>query len=143
MNIKRTIATGLTVLTGLGISYVGLTYLFTPADTAPGFGLPAWPHGDATGFLNVKGIRDLVSGIAVLTLLATRQRRALGWLMLAESLTPLGDAIIVLGHGGSAATAYGVHGATAVAVAAAGALLLAERRAVPAEGRQALPALTA
>ncbi|GHH75349.1 DUF4267 domain-containing protein [Kitasatospora indigofera] len=135
MSVKRALATGITVLTGLGISYVGLSYLLDPAATAPAFGLPDWPRGgDATGFLNVKGVRDLVSGLAVLTLLATRQRRALGWLMLVESLTPLGDMLVVLNHHGSAATAFGVHGLTAGAVAAAGVLLLGEplRRPEPA-----------
>ncbi|MFD0260260.1 DUF4267 domain-containing protein [Kitasatospora indigofera] len=135
MSVKRALATGITVLTGLGISYVGLSYLLDPAATAPAFGLPDWPRGgDATGFLNVKGVRDLVSGLAVLTLLATRQRRALGWLMLVESLTPLGDMLVVLNHHGSAATTFGVHGLTAGAVAAAGVLLLGEphRRPEPA-----------
>ncbi|MFF1869101.1 DUF4267 domain-containing protein [Kitasatospora herbaricolor] len=132
MSVKRALATGITVLTGLGISYVGLSYLLDPAATAPGFGLPDWPRGsDATGFLNVKGVRDLVSGLAVLTLLATRQRRALGWLMLVEALTPLGDMLVVLNHHGSAATAFGVHGLTAAAVAAAGVLLLGERHPRP------------
>ncbi|GGV31504.1 hypothetical protein GCM10010495_55170 [Kitasatospora herbaricolor] len=146
MSVKRALATGITVLTGLGISYVGLSYLLDPAATAPSFGLPDWPRGgDATGFLNVKGVRDLVSGLAVLTLLATRQRRALGWLMLVESLTPLGDMLVVLSHHGSAATAFGVHGLTAAAVATAGVLLLGEqhRRPEPAGAGADRPATAA
>ncbi|MFI6445803.1 DUF4267 domain-containing protein [Kitasatospora sp. NPDC050543] len=135
--IKRRIASGLTVLIALGIGYVGIGYLLAPAGMAPNFGLPAWPHGDGDGFLNLKGIRDLVSGLVPLALLATGQRRALGWALLLEALTPLGDAVIVLSHGGSAATAYGVHGLTAAVVLTTAALLLTERTTTAGEAAPA------
>ncbi|AUY48692.1 DUF4267 domain-containing protein [Streptomyces sp. CB01881] len=121
-------ATVLAVLLALGIGYVGLSYLFAPESTVSGFGLPEWPHGGATAFFDVKGIRDLAPGIAILALLATGHRRALGMLLLADALVPLDDALNVLSHHGSAAAAYGIHGATAVAVALTGTLLLTERR---------------
>ncbi|MET8627765.1 DUF4267 domain-containing protein [Kitasatospora sp. NPDC004669] len=118
----------LTVLIALGIGYVGVGYLVAPDSIVPGFGLPEWPHGGAAAFFSIKGIRDLASGIAPLVLLLTGQRRALGWLLLVDVLIPLDDAITVLSHHGSTATALGVHGATAVGVAVAAGLLLTEHR---------------
>jgi hypothetical protein len=40
----------------------------------------------------------------------------LGWFMLAATLIPVADAVIVLHQGGSRAVAFGVHGGTAVAM---------------------------
>jgi hypothetical protein len=37
----------------------------------------------------------------------------LGWLILAATVIPLADALIVLTHGGTKAAALGIHGATA------------------------------
>jgi hypothetical protein len=46
--------------------------------------------------------------------------------MVAASIIPLGDTVIVLRNGGSRATAFGIHGATAVlALATSTALLMA------------------
>jgi len=75
-------------------------------------------------FLRVKGVRDITSGLVVLALLATRQPRMVAIGMLAEAVIPVGDALIVLGNGGSPAIAFGVHGATAAAMVAASAALL-------------------
>ncbi|MFC8380686.1 DUF4267 domain-containing protein [Nocardia sp. NPDC057272] len=122
------IATALSLLGGLFIIYVGINYLIAPEMTAAGFGLPAVPEGDAMAFLNLKGVRDVVSGLVILGLLATKQRFALGVAMLATSLTPFGDMATVLSWHGSTATAFGVHGFTAVLVALAGVLLIRERR---------------
>ena len=45
--------------------------------------------------------------------------------MLAATLIPIGDPVIVIRHHGSKATAYGVHGATAAFILATACLLLA------------------
>ncbi|UKY50872.1 DUF4267 domain-containing protein [Streptomyces inhibens] len=120
----KSVANALTVIASAGIAYVGVSYLIDPAGTAPGFGLPAWPHGDAAAFLNIKGVRDVVTGITCLALLLTGQRRALSTVMFAFTLIPLGDATVILGHDGSPAAAFGIHVATAVLVAATGFTLL-------------------
>ncbi|MFE6055899.1 DUF4267 domain-containing protein [Kitasatospora sp. NPDC056446] len=124
---RTRIADILTVLTALGIGYVGISYLVAPESTAAGFGLPEWPHGGAAAFLDLKGIRDLASGIAPLVLLCTGRRRALGWLLLVDVLIPAGDALTVLTHHGSTAAALGIHAATAAVVAVTAGLLLTER----------------
>jgi hypothetical protein len=90
--------------------------------------LGGWPHGEGDAFLSVKGLRDVVSGLVMLAVLAKGSRRTLGWAMLAESLTPIGDMLIVLSSGGKPAIAFGVHGATAAGVILAGALLVSGPR---------------
>jgi hypothetical protein len=123
----------------LGIIYIGARYLLEPGAIAPTFGVPRVPPADDP-FLRVKGVRDIASGLVVLALLATRQPRLVAIGVLVESVIPVGDALIVLGSGGSPAIAVGVHGATAVAmVAASAALLWDARRSQP---RQRGPELT-
>ncbi|MEC3916580.1 DUF4267 domain-containing protein [Nocardia sp. CDC160] len=110
------------------ITYIGVRYLAAPAAEAPGFGMPVAPTGAAADFLNVKGVRDLASALLIVTLLATRQRRALGTAMLVTATIPVGDMLTILRHGGSTAMAFGVHGLTAALVATTGVLFLRERR---------------
>ncbi|WP_433621949.1 DUF4267 domain-containing protein [Nocardia sp. CA-120079] len=106
------------------IMSVGGGYLLAPQRMAPEFGLTDWPGGAADGFLNVKGVRDVVTGLIVLALLATGQRRAVGVSLLTIALIPTGDMLTILVRRGSTATALSVHGLTAALVAATGALLL-------------------
>jgi hypothetical protein len=114
----------LVVLTGLGIIWVGVRYLLAPEASARTFGLPAWPSAQSLAWLNLKGIRDIVSGLVLLVPLALGELHLVGLLMLVAALTPLGDAITILRHNGNKTLAYGVHGATALVVVIAGVLLL-------------------
>jgi hypothetical protein len=124
MMTKR-IGLALTLLTMVGIGYVGVEYLTAPTATAPSFVGASEPRPDAVSYLgNAKGIRDLFFAVIIVVLLVTRQRRALGWFMTTVSMVPFGDMTIVLAHHGSKAMALGVHGATAAAVLAAGLLIL-------------------
>ncbi|MGW0250102.1 DUF4267 domain-containing protein [Nocardia goodfellowii] len=127
MNVAR-LATAFSIIGGLFIIYVGVSYLFLPEATASGFGLPAWPEGDAAGFLNVKGVRDIGTGVVILALLAAKQRYALAITTLAMALIPFGDMLTIFRWDGSTTIALSVHGLTAVFVALTGALLLWERR---------------
>jgi len=133
MTGKR-LADGVIALVGVGIILIGARFLLDPDGSASGFGIPSWPHGEAAGYLDVKGLRDIVSGLVVLALLATGQRRALGWALLLEAVTPTGDMLIVLSHGGPGAAAFGIHGATAALVATLGVLTLRSTRG-PAHSR--------
>ncbi|MFE9422514.1 DUF4267 domain-containing protein [Kitasatospora sp. NPDC006697] len=119
-----------TVCTALGaafIIFIGARFMVDPHGAAAGFGI-AGPRGTGEGYYDIKGLRDIVSGLVPLALLIAGQRRALGWVMLAASVTPFGDAVIVLTHGGSLATALGIHFATALFVVLTGLLLLRETR---------------
>lgn len=119
---RRITANVLTFIVALGIMYVGASYLVAPAATAAGFGFSVWPTGTEADFLTVKGVRDVVTGIIPLALLALRQRLALGWVLLCEALIPLGDGTLILLHGGNPAAAFGIHYATAALVIVAGVL---------------------
>jgi hypothetical protein len=115
MSLKR-IGNGLAGLIGLGIIFIGARFLLAPEVAAAGFGLPASAAGDAGAYLSTKGVRDIASGLFVLALLATRQTRALGLVLLVASLIPLGDMAVVLARGGPPSIAFGVHGGTAITV---------------------------
>ncbi|MDT7675121.1 MAG: hypothetical protein QOD82_3023 [Pseudonocardiales bacterium] len=119
---------------GVGIIAIGARFLLDPVAATAGFGVQPPPVTDP--YLDVKGVRDIGAGLVLLALLATgrgaQRRRSVGAAMLAACVIPVGDAVIVLTHGGPAAVAFGVHGATAaVGIAGAVALLHGARRAVP------------
>ena len=123
---------------GVGIIFIGLRFLLDPAAAAVAFGVAAPVPGDP--FLAVKGVRDIGSGLILLTLLALRRPQALGWVTLAASFIPIGDALIVLANDGPAYAAYGIHGATAVVAIAAAAVLVSGRAGRPVPRGSAAPA---
>lgn len=139
MTVSR-IATALSLIGAAFILYIGISYLVTPETIATGFGLPEWPKGDAVAFMNLKGVRDVVSGLIILVLLATEQRYALGIVTLVIALIPVGDMLTVLSWGGSTAAAFGIHGLTAALVAVAGVLLIRERTVVNRQERSSVSA---
>ncbi|MFE6857508.1 DUF4267 domain-containing protein [Nocardia sp. NPDC057668] len=118
------IAYGLAVFLVVFIIVIGARFLVSPRVAAAGFGVPAKPDGDAA-YLDVKGLRDITSGVIGLALILFADADAVGWYMLAVSLTPFGDTLIVLRHGGTRAAAFGIHFATAVIVWISAALLFA------------------
>src|SRR3954453_16705570 len=109
----RRFVTVLTVLLGLFPISFGLRFLVDGHGAAAGFGIDPWPTGTAAGYFAVKGIRDIVCGLNILVLFALGQRRATGIVMALATLIPVTDMIVVFTHGGSVATALGVHGLTA------------------------------
>ncbi|MGV9550504.1 DUF4267 domain-containing protein [Streptomyces ardesiacus] len=129
MSLKK-INTVLAVAFILFILWFGSEFVLRPETVAPGFGLPSWPSGDGSGFLIVKGTRDLVMALVLGVLLVAGHRRALGWAMLVEALAAYGDMANVLAHHGSVAAALGVHGLTATLMVANGLLLMRETRKV-------------
>lgn len=122
---------GLALLVALGIIAIGLWYIARPLVAMRGFGLPPPEEGPAVAWwLRLKGVRDIVSGLVVLAVMAwsgagTGGTRLLGLVLAVEALIPLGDMLTVLAGRGSARTAFGIHGATALLMAVAVALLLA------------------
>ncbi len=118
------IAYGLAIVLTLFVIVIGARFLLVPQAAAAGYGVPAKQDGDAA-YLTIKGLRDLTSGIIGLALIAFADAHAVGWFMLAVALTPLGDTLIVLRHGGTKAAAFGIHFATAVIVLISAVLLFA------------------
>jgi hypothetical protein len=123
----RRFTTVLTVLLGVFPLTFGTRFLFDGAGAAAGFGIDPWPVGTAAGYFPVKGIRDIALGLVVLALFALRQRRSTGVVLAVVAIVPIVDMIVVLTHGGPAATAFGVHGLTAFVILVDAFLLLRER----------------
>lgn len=121
--ITSYVAAALAALVGVGIVIIGVRYLTAPMASAAGFGFAGRPGPDATAWLNIKGVRDTVSGLVVFALLATGQLHMVGLFMLVAALIPVGDCLTVLRYGGSRGLAYGMHGGTAAAMVAIGGLL--------------------
>ena len=124
----RRFTTVLTVLLGIFPVTFGVRFLLDGHGAAAGFGIDPWPTGTAAGYFAVKGIRDIAIGLNLLALFALGQRRATGVLLAITAMIPIADMIIVLTHGGTVATALGVHGLTAVIVLFDACLLLRERQ---------------
>ena len=78
---------------------------------------------DLRALTEIKGVRDITSGVVLLVVWAAAGRTALGWALIAAALTPIGDATIVLTNGGRPSTALGIHGVTAGLLVAAGVAL--------------------
>ena len=112
--------------------YFGLSYLLNGDGAAAGFGIV-----DPAGYYVVKGVRDLAYALTALVLLLMKQYRALGWVVLADAIIPIGDCIAVITHGGTVGYALMVHGSAAVLVLITAFLLL---RATAPERPRAVPA---
>jgi hypothetical protein len=113
-----TIMGWLVVLAGF---YFGLSYLLNGDGSAAGFGIV-----DPAGYYVVKGVRDIAYALTALILLLMGHRRALGWVVLADSIIPIGDCLAVMTHGGTVGYALAVHGSAAVLVLITAGLLLRE-----------------
>ena len=131
----QTVALWLAALGGAFISYIGLSYLIAPDTIVGGFGFGTHPAGDADGFFQVKGTRDAVSGLVIFVLIGTRQYRALATVLALFALIPIGDAINVVAHDGSIATALEIHTATALFVLLSAGLLFRSLSSRRSEGR--------
>ncbi len=100
-------------LLALAIIVIGCFYVISPAQMTGSFGLkPPAPDADTRAWLRLKGIRDVVSGLVVLTLMATTDTRTVGIALLVFAIIPFGDMLNVLASGGSKSTAFSVHGLT-------------------------------
>ena len=97
----------------LGIIIIGARFFVAPHAAAAAFGVPVSPDARWDAYLSVKAIRDIASGLFIAILMINGSLHLLGWFMLAATIIPLTDAMIVLSHGGTKASAFGIHGATA------------------------------
>ena len=70
------------------------------------------------------GIRDVASGLIVLTMMLTADTRSVGIALLVQAIIPLGDMSIILGSGGSKSRAFSIHGVTCAVMLVVGLLLI-------------------
>ena len=96
----------------LGIIIIGARFFVAPHAAAAAFGVPVSPDARWDAYLS-EAIRDIASGLFIAILMIDGSLHLLGWFMLAATIIPLTDAMIVLSHGGTKASAFGIHGATA------------------------------
>jgi hypothetical protein len=115
----------LAALMAVAIIVIGCFYVLTPERMTGSFGLkPPAPDADTRAWLRLKGIRDIVSGLVVLTLMLTTNTRTVGIVLLVEAIVALGDMSNVLWSGGSKSTAFSVHGATCAVMVVVGLFLI-------------------
>ena len=115
----------LAALIAVAIIVIGCFYLVSPERILGTFGLkpPAF-NADTLAWLRPKGIRDVVAGLVVLTMMLTADTRFVGIALLVEAVIPFGDMSIILASGGSRSRAFSVHGVTRAVMLVAGLLLI-------------------
>jgi hypothetical protein len=115
----------LAALIAVGIMVIGCFYLASPERVLGSFGLkPPASDADTRAWLRPKGIRDVVAGLVVLTMMLTTDTRSVGIALLVEAIVPLGDMSIVLVSGGSRSKGLSMHGVTCAVMLVAGLLLI-------------------
>jgi len=82
-------------LTGLGIIFLGVRFFISPEVATAAFGIRFNANGDYS-FDHIKGIRDIFSGLLVCAFVLMNERRALGATLLAATIIPINDMLIVL-----------------------------------------------
>ncbi len=114
----------LAALMAVSVIIIGCFYLVFPERMTGSFDLkPPAPDDDTRAWLRLKGIRDVVSGLVVLAMMLTADRRLVGIALLVEAVVPLGDMSIILASGGSKAKAFSIHGVTCAVMLVVGVLL--------------------
>ena len=82
-------------VTGLGLLFLGIRFLVSPETAEAGYGIHFNEAGDYS-FHYIKGIRDIFSGFLICIFCLVNGRRALGVTLLAGTIIPVTDMLIVL-----------------------------------------------
>jgi hypothetical protein len=115
----------LAALIAVAVTVIGCFYVASPGRILGGFGLkPPAPDSDTLAWLRLKGIRDVASGLVVLTLMLTTDSRTVGIVLLVFAVIPFGDMSNILVSGGRKAAAFSVHGVTCAVMLIAGLFLI-------------------
>ena len=115
----------LAALIAVAIVVIGCFYLASPERISGTFGLkPPASDADTRAWLRPKGIRDVASGLIVLTMMLTADKRLVGTALLVLAIIPFGDMSIILGSGGSKSRAFFVHGVTCALMVHVGLVLI-------------------
>jgi hypothetical protein len=101
-----------TLLIPVAIIGIGINFILNPVGASTAYGIPI--HDPAAfPFLWVKGIRDIFSGLVVLTFLFRGDRRTTAILFALAIFIPVGDGLVILSHLGFAPPIF-IHGGTAL-----------------------------
>ena len=96
-NSLKSIAFWTSILTGLGLLFIGGRFFAVPEPATTAFGIHVPTNGDYS-FQYIKGIRDIFTGGIILLLLLAKEYRALGISLLLGCIIPTVDFSIVLSH---------------------------------------------
>src|SRR5215469_15697173 len=94
--MAATIGFYLSGVIAIAIIFIGCRFLLAPSMAAAAYGVRASAEPHSRAYLSAKGIRDIVSGLFTAILMAYGSAHVLGWFMLAATLIPAADAVIVL-----------------------------------------------
>ena len=123
--MRNAIPLAVAALIAAGIIVIGCFYLVAPERILGTFGLkPPASDADTRAWLRPKGIRDVVAGLFVLTMMLTADTRLVGIALLVEAVIPFGDMLIILGSCGSKSRAFPIHGVTCAVMLVVGLLLI-------------------
>jgi Domain of unknown function (DUF4267) len=104
----------------VAIIVLGARFILQPRQATLDFGIAA---DNLRGLTEIKGARDIASGVVLLVAWAAAGPTTLGWVLVAAAITPTADALIVLTNDGKLSKALGIHGLTAALLVAAGLVL--------------------
>lgn len=82
-------------ITGLGLLFIGIRFLLSPEIAEAAYGVHFHEQADYS-FHYIKGIRDTFSGLLICVLVLMKERRALGVTLVAGTIIPVADMLIVL-----------------------------------------------
>jgi uncharacterized protein DUF4267 len=104
----------------VAIIVLGIRFFLQPRQATLDFGIAA---DNLLGLTEIKGARDITSGVVPVVVWASAGQTTLGWVLVAAAITPTADALIVLTNSGKLSKVLGVHALTAGLLVAAGLVL--------------------
>ena len=114
-----------TLLIPVAIIGIGINFILNPVGASTAYGIPI--HDPAAfPFMWVKGIRDVFSGLVVLTFLFRGDRRTTAILFALAIFIPVGDGLVILAHLGFAPPIF-IHWGTALYMMIVAAFLLRKK----------------
>jgi len=113
----------LATLLGLGMIFLGIRFFLSPAAATAGFGIRFPAQGDYS-FHYIKGIRDVFSGLLICVFVLLKERRALGVILLAGTMIPVNDLLLVFSKPYNGITEAIPHIIAAIICAVCGTILL-------------------
>ena len=110
-----------TLLIPVGIIAIGINFILNPVGASTAYGIPIHDP-TAFPFMWIKGVRDIFSGLVVLTFLFRGDRRTTAILYALAIFIPVGDGLVILSHLGFAPPIL-IHWGTALYMAIVAAFL--------------------
>jgi hypothetical protein len=121
--MTKRISIAIAFLTGLGMIFIGARFLIAPETAEAGYGIHFNEQGDYS-FHYIKGILDLFTGLLICILILSKEIKALGITLLAGTIIPFVDMLIVLSKEYNGMAQAIPHISATVVCAAIGTILL-------------------